>query len=181
MRNNTSLRFLANVFSAMALVGLTGCATAPAPQAEQKAAEPATAALKPAVSINQIMVSVIDHNSHMLWNVADAKRAPKTEDAWHELEHAAVTIAASGNMILLPGTGPNDAVWVREKEWAEFTQQQTDAALAALKAVDAKDLNGVLAAGDQLVMSCENCHAKYKTDIPKHVAKPSEQPEHFGH
>ena len=126
------------------------------------------------------MVSVVDHNAHTLWNIGDAKRAPKTENDWHALEHAATTIAAGGNMILLPGTGPNDAVWVREKEWGQFTQQQTDAAMAALKAIEAKDANGVLAAGDQLVMACENCHAKYKTDIPKHVAKPSEQPEHFG-
>jgi len=166
----------------LTLAALAGCTPAPLPVAEQKAAPTASEApvYKPVVSINDIMVSVIDHNSHILWNAGDPKRAPKNDQDWHNLEHAAVTIAAAGNMILMPGTGPNDAGWVREKDWIKFTEGQTEAALAAMKAVDAKDLKALLAAGDTLVGSCEACHAKFKTDIPKHVAKPLEQPEHFG-
>jgi hypothetical protein len=44
---------------------------------------------EPVISINEVMVYVIDHNSHAIWDVA---MAPPTDDGdWHLLEHEAVT------------------------------------------------------------------------------------------
>ena len=82
---------------------LAGCATGPVENAKQPAV--AAPAFKPEISTNQVMVSVIDHNSHFLWNVADKTKASKTDKDWHDLEHAAVTLVASGNMLMMGGPG----------------------------------------------------------------------------
>ncbi|MEI9814019.1 MAG: hypothetical protein WDO18_15845 [Acidobacteriota bacterium] len=56
----------------------------------------------------------------------------------------------------------------------------TNAGLKAVLAVNHRNLEELNTAGDDLVMTCEACHQKFKPALPAHVAKPSEQPEHFG-
>ena len=174
----TMLEATLGIVSAMVI--LTGCT----PQTSETEVQPAAQvqpAFKSVISINDVMVSVVDHNAHMLWNVGLAGRAPKNDQDWHHLEHAADTLAAAGNMILIGGSGPNDATWVRDPDWQTYTQQFTDAALEATRAVDQKNVEALLSAGNSLVTACEACHAKFKKEIPAHIAGPSEQPEHYGH
>lgn len=153
---------------------LTGCASAP-----EKAAAPAQPEFRGMVPINDIMVSVVDHNAHILWNVADPKLAPKTDMDWHVLEHAATTLAASGNMILIPGPPKDDQEWVKDPEWRKFAQALADAGAHALQAVDHRNLAALEESGNALVDTCEGCHKKFKPALPAHVAKPWEQPEHY--
>lgn len=162
-----------------ALIAFTGCAPQPpATEAPPAAQQPA---FRSVISINDVMVSVVDHNAHMLWNVGIPRRVPKNDQDWHNLEHAADTLAAAGNMISMGGSGPNDATWVKDPDWQMYTQQMTDAALELTRAVDEKNVDALLTAGNLLVPACEGCHAKFKKEIPAHIAGPSEQPEHYGH
>ncbi|MEO8096996.1 MAG: hypothetical protein ABI811_04800 [Acidobacteriota bacterium] len=160
------------------VLGLAGCATTPPAAAPVAEAAPV---FKPVVNINDVMVSVVDHNSHALWNVADAKKAPKNDADWHVLEHASVTLAAAGSMISIGGSGPDDAKWAKDPEWLKLAQDMTNAALKAKLAVDNKNKEALLMAGDDLVKTCETCHAKFKPTIPAHVATKDQQPEHYGH
>ncbi len=160
------------------LMTLAGCTTSPPPAAPKAEAPPA---FKPAVNINDVMVGVVDHNSHILWDIALPKKAPKSEADWHNLEHASVTLAAAGSMIVMGGSGPDDAKWAADPEWRKMAQNMTDAALKIKLAVDSKNTPGVLSGGDDLVATCEACHAKFKPSIPAHVATKDQQPEHFGH
>jgi cytochrome c556 len=162
-------------FALIPLVLLAGCATAPPPVAE-KAAE--TPAFKPAVSINQVMVSVIDHNSHTLWDVAMKKNAPKKDADWHVLEHAAVTLAAAGNMVMMGGTGVTDNVWAKDPKWTALAQDMTTGGQQAFDAVQKKDVTALLAAGDNIVVACEACHKQFKPTLPKIRATPEEQVGH---
>jgi hypothetical protein len=164
---------IAVVLGALA-VFLAGCA--PAPEKPVTQAQPA---FEGVVSINDIMVDVVDHNAHIIWNAADPKRAPKTDQDWHNLEYAATTIAVAGNMILIPGPPKDDKVWTSDPAWRQFAQDETRAALKAITAVDHHDLKALGAAGDDIVVTCEACHKKFKPALPAHVAKPSEQPEHY--
>jgi hypothetical protein len=166
-------------FAALPILLLTACATAPPPT--PTAETPATPAFKPVVSVNEVMVDIVDHNSHMLWNVADAKKAPKKDADWFELDHASVTLAAAGQFIVMGGSGPDDAKWAKDPEWTRLSQEMTNAALKAKLAVSGRNVTSLLAAGDDLVATCEGCHAKFKPAIPAHVAGPAHQPEHFGH
>lgn len=165
------------------LLILAGCA--PAPEKPVAQAQPE---FKSAVPINDIMVSVIDHNAHMVWNAAGdrsagkktpSKMAPKTDQDWHYLEHAATALAVSGNMILIPGPPKSDQDWVKDPEWRKLAQDVSNAGAKAVAAVEHRNLDELGAAGDDLVATCESCHKKFKPELPAHVARPWEQPEHY--
>ena len=47
-------------------------------------------------------------------------------------------------------------------EWLAMSKAMADAGMTALKATQAKDPAGVLAAGEAINMSCDNCHRKYQ-------------------
>lgn len=125
---------------------------------------------RPDVSINEIMVFVIDHNSHAIWDVAE--NPPIGDEDWHLLEHSALTLAASGNLVNVGGTGPNDDTWVKEAAWQGYSQAMTDAGLAALGAVRERDVDNLLAAGDGLLNACLGCHREYKPELPNVTAQP---------
>ncbi len=155
-----------------ALLFLSGCAPAP-PASDVKS-------FKPVVTLNQVMVGVVDHNSHILWNAGGSDAfAPASDADWHELEHAAITLAAAGNMILIGGSGPDDAAWTQKPDWAKLAQGETDAALALLLAVQHKNRDELFKAGSELTDKCEACHKEYKPALPPIIATPQEQPEHF--
>ena len=122
------------------------------------------------VSINEIMVFLIDHNSHAIWDVASD--APDNDDDWHLLEHSALALAASGNLTNIAGTGPNDADWITEAAWQAYSQAMANAGYAALVAVRAKNVEALLAAGDDLLNSCLACHRQYKPELPSVTAQP---------
>jgi cytochrome c556 len=166
------------ILAAPALMLLSSCATTPPTAAPVAEVGPT---FKPVISINEAMVDVVDHNSHILWNIGDPKKAPKSEADWMDLEHASVMLAASGSFIAMGGSAPDDAKWAKEPQWAKLTQDMTNAALKIKLAVDSKNVPGVLAGGDDLVATCEACHSQYKLTIPAHVATKEHQPEHYGH
>jgi len=119
----------------------------------------------PAVTINHVMVAQIDHASHALWDAA-REVGPQTDRDWRELEHHAIQVASAGTWIALGGTGQADPGYVRLVGWSDYAQQMTDAAVAAMRAAEQHDLDGLLAAGDALVESCEGCHKEFKPDLP---------------
>lgn len=172
MKLTSGVRSTAAVATLPLMMLLGGCAT-PAPVVQLRDT------YRPVVSLNQAMVAIVDHNSHILWNAAVDEYAPANDADWHELEHAAVALAAAGNIVLLGGSGAGDLAWVQKPDWAALTQRQTDVALAMMLAVEHKNRAELSKAGDDLAAACEACHKAYKPDLPAIVATPEQQPEHF--
>jgi hypothetical protein len=162
-----------------ALVGVAAVATACAAPTP-----PAPAAYQPVVSLNEIMVSIVDPHSHEIWDAAgDPARTPKTDEDWRNLRHAAITLAAAGNLTMQSGNGPKDQVWRDQKDWKTLSQAISNAGLAAAEATRNKNVAGLSKAGDQVLEACLNCHREYKLDVPKiwadkeiHGAPPVEAP-----
>ncbi len=148
---------------------LSGCSSpasqpaAPPPAAVEQAP---VAMAKPEVSINEVMVAVVDHAGHNLWDAEQAGKAPQTDAAWQVVQEHAVQMAAAGIAISVGGTGPRDAEWVKTPSWQTYAQRMSDAGVAAMKAADSKSLEGLVAANGQLVESCEQCHKEFKPDLP---------------
>ncbi|MEP6933245.1 MAG: cytochrome c [Nitrospirota bacterium] len=153
--------------TASCVVALCGCsqpklipdAQVVAPQTSSSAA---TAITLP-VSLNAVMVALVDHASEPLW--VDAYKNPTTEARWRESEYDAYQMAVSGKLIQLAGTGPSDADWVSQPEWKDYADELSAAGMEALKASQAKDVKALGAAGDRLVAACETCHKKFKPDL----------------
>lgn len=147
----------------------SACSTGPTqPPAQQQAA-----AYQPVVSLNEIMVNIIDPHSHELWDAAaNPAKAPKTDEDWRNIRHAAVTLAAGGNLTMMSGNGPKDQAWRAQKDWYRLSQAVSDAGLAASRAVQNRNVAALSKAGDQLLEACLNCHKEYKLVIPEISADP---------
>lgn len=118
------------------------------------------------ISLNAVMVGLVDHASHSIWNAPVAGKAPKNDKEWGELEHHAIQIAAAGSLISMPGTGKSDEAWVKNPEWQKYARELSDTGLAAWDAAKKKDIKAISEAGDKLVSTCEGCHKAYKGELP---------------
>ncbi len=127
------------------------------------AAEEATHVPVP-VSINALMVAMVDHSAHEIWDAGNA--GPLSGREWQEVEQHAIQLAASGSLISLGGTGAADTGWVASPEWQNWAQQLTDVAMAAHEAVENQDQMALLDAGSAIVETCEGCHQVFKPDSP---------------
>lgn len=152
---------------------LLGLAAACAPAATEKPAAEAPPAAEVAstprpvtlpVSLNAVMVALVDHASEPLW--LDAYEPPTTEDGWREAEHHAYQMAVGGKLIQLAGTGPNDATWVADANWIRMADEMSAAGMDALAATRARNVALLNTAGDRLVAACEACHTEYKLGLP---------------
>ena len=152
------------VASAAAVASACTSQPAPAPAAAPEAASP-PAAYAPVVTLNEIMVYVVDPHANEIWDAA--AKPPTTDAEWKELNHAAVVLATAGNLTKASGNGPKDQEWTQQTDWVKHSQSVADAGLAAVKAVNSHDASALNKAGDALVLSCINCHREYKLDVPK--------------
>lgn len=156
-------------------IGLAaGCKPAPTPVtppsdpiAEAKAAQTAPApGPKLALSINQMMVMIVDRPGEMLWDVEKPGRAPKGNEAWYQLESHAVDVMAAGALIQLGGTGPQDGAWSASPDWRTKANAMIDAAASARAAAQSQNLPALISANGQIVAACEACHKQFKPDLP---------------
>lgn len=153
----------------LTVVLLPGCGPSPGSTATDTAPAtpcPPTFGIPPAVSINAVMVALIDHSAHAIWDLGREGAGPETEKDWLEVEHHATQLAAGGSWIATGGTGEADAGWVNQLPWRTNALAMTDGAIEALTAAQQRDLPGVLRAGDLIIESCEGCHLEFKPDLP---------------
>jgi hypothetical protein len=115
-------------------------------------------------SINALMVALVDHAAHEIWEAASAERL--TGRDWQTVEQHAFQLVASGALISLEGTGPHDKAWVTTPAWQDFARKLTAGGLAALDAVQKSDQRALHAAGQTIVDTCFGCHDMFKPDAP---------------
>lgn len=177
----THLR-LRNAVAAVGLVAASvtaGCAS-PAPEPP-----PAEIPYRPVASIREVMTGVIDPSIDLVWNsvktVIDDGRmtehAPASDEDWAELRRHAVIVSEAANLLLMPGrpvappSAPASAPGVglppeeiralidgNQDAWNSYAQALQDSLTSALAAIDAKDPQALLVAGEDIDMRCENCH-----------------------
>ena len=115
-------------------------------------------------SINALMVDLVDHAAHEIWDAGYADNL--TDHDWQVVEQHAIQLVASGTLVSLGGTGPADRGWVLSPAWQEWAGKLADSGLAARAAVANADQEALQRAGDDLVASCEGCHSVFKPETP---------------
>jgi len=125
-----------------------GCSGAQ--QAPQAAAPPA---FKPVGNTLQLMQAIVIPAADAVWAVG--AEAPKNDEEWAKVRNNALALAESGNLLMI-GDRAKD-----QGEWMRMSLALVDAGTAAFQAAEAKNVEGVMMAGDALYSSCEGCHMKY--------------------
>ena len=151
-------------------------------------ADEAPAEAGAAFTIREVMQSMVAPNADTLWNAVSTSvtdkgietKAPSNDEEWAAMRHAAVTVSEAMNVVLMPGrktARPGDQA---KDPKVELTPEQIDALIArdhadfgkfarelqkamdeAIKAIDAKNAEGLSNAGANIDAACENCHKKY--------------------
>jgi len=117
------------------------------------------------VSINGLMVTLIDHSAHYIWDYGNLEDM-MMEEEWQAVEYYSIQLAASGPLITLGGTGQFDNAWVSSPLWLDYAMAMSDAAMKALDATRIQDQELLITAGNELLDSCLGCHEAFKPDAP---------------
>jgi cytochrome c553 len=129
--------------------GLVGGMTAFA----QAPAEP----FPPAASVKQLMLDLIHPSSNDIL-LAIYRGGPKDDKDWAAVRRSAVTLAESGNLLMMRGRA-------REGDWMKDAKLLVDAGNAAYKAAQAKDGNALAALAAAMDASCTTCHKQYRPNV----------------
>lgn len=148
-------------FAATGMLVLAGCAA----PGEAPEADTAPSVTLP-TSYNEVMVTVVDHAAHELWNAVGEEDMPQNDEDWTELEHHAWQLVIASTAIQLPGTGVGDATWSESPDWKRLALAMSDAAMDGVGAARSHDIPALSAMGDTLVEICTECHMVFKPEVP---------------
>lgn len=114
---------------------------------------------QPVGNISELMISMIYPTSDALFYIE--RTPPKNEVEWNTLRNHALTLAESGNLLMMAGRAKDQGDWVKD------SKMLVDVGRAAYKAAQAKDMPAIVALNDQLYQSCVVCHTQYRPGFGK--------------
>jgi hypothetical protein len=180
------VRGLSRLFSAagIALVfaapPLAAAAQTPGRGAAPATAKPASASAAPKVEANllQLMRGILYPASNVIFAAQDdLGKQPKPEDAstspnpltttyggWQAVENAALAIAESANLVMMPGRMCSNGkpAPVGRADWIKDVQKLREAGRAAYKAAQKKDMDAIVEVSGTLSDACSACHDVYR-------------------
>ena len=116
---------------------------------------------EPAVSVHELMLTVIAPATDTLWGIGD----PQSDEEWQVFIDAANLVIDSAAALLQGGTGPYDNAWAASPEWRAFAEQLVAAGRDARAAAEERNLEAMWAAGEVLYPPCEDCHLKFNPGV----------------
>jgi cytochrome c556 len=119
---------------------------------------------QPVGTMSQLMIDIIYPTSDAIFYVD--REPPKNDHDWNILRAQALTLAESGNLLLMEGRARDQENWIKD------SKMMIDIGAAAYKAAQAKDLDGIRALNDSLNAACVTCHFQYRPGY--HRKRPTE-------
>jgi hypothetical protein len=138
------MRVLAAVFTLFFI----GSAVAQAPPSFQ-----------PVGTMSQLMLDIVYPTSNAIFYVQ--RNPPKTDQDWNTLRATALTLAESGNLLMMDTRARDRGDWIKD------SQMLVDTGRDAWKAAQAKNLNAIVALNDRLYAACVTCHERYRPGYRK--------------
>jgi hypothetical protein len=136
------------IFGLLLLLGLAGVMTAQAPSNFQ-----------PVGNVSQLMIDIIYPTSDALFYIE--REPPKNDHDWNVIRGNALTLAESGNLLLIGYRARDQDRWVKD------TKLMIDAGTKAFRAAQKKDMQAILDLNDELSKSCIICHKDYRANYGK--------------
>ena len=133
-------------------MALWSCSSAPQPPP-----------FKPIADTKLLMQAVVDPTADELWDavrtIVDKEGTheirPKSNEEWTAARNHAVTLAESGNLLMMVPRAKDGG------EWMALSRAMVDQAERAIKAADAKNADELFTVGGDIYETCSNCHQKY--------------------
>ena len=152
--------FLISMGLFVAGIGLVVAGARSSRQASRSAAPVTT----PVASVKQIMKGIVGPAATVVYNSVGAnitaqgveEWAPKTDEEWEAVGTSAAALVESGNLLMMGNRV------VDTGDWIKMSQAMIDGGKEALKAVAAKNSEGLMASGEPINGSCDACHQRYE-------------------
>ena len=133
----------------------TGCLNTPVPPP-----------YKPVADVKQLMQAV-DPQADIVWQsvktvITDKgteELGPKTAAEWLAVRNAAVLLAESGNLLMMPPRAQAGS------EWMQAARALVDTSEAAIRAADARDREKLYEVGGDINDACMGCHYYYDPTV----------------
>lgn len=166
-----TIRRVSFAFALAAAVAAAACA-GPTPAAPPAAANPSEVH----ATLVQLMRAIPFPNSNIVFDVQDNDPATKPPDqagpyigtyqGWEGVENAALALAETANLILLPGRKCSNGqdVPLNQPDFVEAAKAMRGTGMTIYEAAKKKDMAAVAALSDRLTETCANCHDKYRPD-----------------
>jgi hypothetical protein len=127
-------------------------------------AERVAIAVTPVATVKQIMKGIVGPAATAIFGAVGTtitaagteEKAPKTDDEWEALGNSAAALIESGNLLLIGNRTVDNG------DWVQMSQAMIASGQTVLKAAQAKNADGVFAAGEAVTLSCDSCHHKYQ-------------------
>ena len=128
------------------------------------AADTSAISLTPVASVKQIMKGIVGPAATVVFNSVSTtvtlkgteEKAPQTDDEWEAVGNSAAALIEAGNLMLIGSRA------VDKGEWVKQSQALIEAGKVALKATEDKSAERLLASGEAVNTSCDNCHRTYQ-------------------
>lgn len=150
--------------SALLFISSIAFVVAAARTTTQVASAPADApAITPVATVKQIMRGIVSPAATVVFDSVSTivsfagvqENQPRTDEEWDAVGSSAAALIESGNLLVMGDRA------VDRGDWVTMSRALMDAGTAALEAAKKKDPEGILAAGESINTSCDNCHEKY--------------------
>ena len=109
---------------------------------------------EPVGDMLQIMKGIIEPTSNVLFRVGAEE--PQDDKQWAAVEGSALTLAESGNLLLL-----GDRAKGKDADWTEQSLALVQAGKLAFQAARDKDVDRLLEIGEPILETCLVCHKQY--------------------
>ncbi|MEM1245820.1 MAG: hypothetical protein AAGK22_05585 [Acidobacteriota bacterium] len=115
------------------------------------------------VGTRLLMASVFDPTADRIWNAVRTEMTlegttefrPETDEEWNAVRNAAVTLAESGNLLMI-GSRVRD-----QNDWIAWSRDLISAGEMAMRAAEAQDPERLFEVGAEIYRACDGCHSQY--------------------
>ena len=122
---------------------------------------------KPLADNKLLMTAMVDPNADLVWDAVktiDTREGtqeirPRNEEEWTAVRNAAVTLAESGNLLMMVPRARDSG------EWMTLSQRLIDTSESAIRAAEAKNPERLFTIGGDIYEACSACHQKYMEAI----------------
>lgn len=128
---------------------------------------PAMPPFQATANMKDLMNNVLDPAADGIWEAvgtiitADGtfEKAPATDDEWAGVRAAAIQLAESGNLLMLPSRSSGS------EEWIAQAKAMIEVSNRAIKIIDAKDKDALFTVGGDIYDVCTNCHRQFALQL----------------
>jgi len=115
----------------------------------------------------ELMNAVLDPAVDVIWDTVGwivtsegtFEKAPATDEDWAAVRTSAITLAESGNLLMIGTRSGGSAEWITQ------AQALIDNSKRAILAIDKKDKDALFTIGGDLYDVCTNCHRQFMPAI----------------